>query len=297
MKCIICGRESSKPICEVCSRAIAMDFPFILHRGMALSDESRDLDDENTPHIILFQRDLQRLNELAKRALNGEDVNFLLLARYAVLFHEKFSFFLNNFELGDNYYLTLAKNFASKIDDDDGKFLLAKIHVYMGEIEEAEEIMSKMWKKDRKFAMFYGDILVKGGKWGRAIEIYNELLANSPNDEELWMKMADVICVSGNYDEAERAYLRVLQYDQNNALAWYKRGKCLINAGKWGGALQSFQTATRKDPLLKDAYEEMLKILMDRGMYSRALETLKKMKEAGFDVDDRIAEVEEAMQS
>ncbi len=297
MKCIICGRESSKPICEVCSRAIAMDFPFILHRGMALSDDRSNLEDENTQHSILFQHDLQRLNEMAKRALNGEAENFLLLARYAILFHENFSFFLNNFELGENYYLSLAKNFASREEGDYGKFLLAKIHMYMGEMEEAEEIMSKIWKKDRKFAMFYGEILVKGGKWGRAIEIYNELLAKSPDDKELWMKMADAIYASGNYEEAERTYLRVLQYDQNNALAWYKRGKCLINAGKWGGALQSFQTATRKDPTMKDAYEEMLKILMERGMYSRALETLKKMKEAGFNVDERIAEVEEAMRA
>ena len=77
--------------------------------------------------------------------------------------------------------------------------------------------------------------------------------------------------------------------------AWYHRGLCLKNMNRWGGALQSFQTAVRKNPKFREAYDEILAILIERGMYSRALETLKKMKEEGFDVEEKIKEIEGRM--
>ena len=292
MKCVICGRESSKPVCEVCAKSIAMDFPFILNRGLVVSDEFSELNEETG---ILFHRDLERLNTLAKKALGGEELaseSYLMLSKFALHFHRKFSFILDNLELGENYFLNLAREFASRSDNNEAKYLLAQAYFEAGATEELEAILDGIWRERRDYALLYGKGLVANGKWGRAMEIYNEYLKENEDDVEFWSSMADAIYASGNYEDAERAYLRVLQRDKDNARAWYMRGLCLKNMGKWGGAMQSLQTAIRKSPRYKDAYEELLTILMERGMYNRALETLKKMKEAGFDVASKIAEVE-----
>ena len=269
-----------------------MDFPFILNRGLAVSDERSELSDEPD---ILFHEDLERLNTLAKNALGGYELasdDYLLLSKFALQFHRKFSFILDNLELGDNYFLNLAREFASRSDNSEAKYLLAQAYFEAGAAEESEAILDGIWREHRDYALLYGKVLVANGKWGRAMEIYNEYLKENEDDVEFWSSMADAIYASGNYEDAERAYLRVLQMDKDNFRAWYMRGLCLKNMGKWGGAMQSLQTAIRKSPRYKEAYDALLSILMERGMYNRALETLKKMKEAGFDVASKIAEVE-----
>ncbi len=292
VKCVLCGRESSKPVCEICTKQIIMDYPFLIRRGLAVGDFEGNLEDEPE---ILFEKDIEKLNEMAKNALMGRDSNFLLLSRYAILFHERFSDILKNFEIEENYYLNLAKEFASRSEDSESKYLLAKIYMEEDDPEGAEKVMETIWKEKREYALLYGRSLVASGKWGRAIEIYNEMLGENKDDKEVWKLLAEALYSSGNYEDAERAYLRVLQMDKDDYEAWYLRGLCLKNMNKWGGALQSFQTAVRKNPKYKEAYEEILNILVERGMYSRALETLKKMKEEGFDVDERMKEIEGRM--
>ncbi len=267
-----------------------MDYPFLIKTSFAIGDfENEDL--INAP--ILFTKDLGKLNAMAKRALMGEEENYMLLAKIAVRFHDALSFYLENFEIEENYYLKLAKKFAEKVEGDDGKRLLIDIYRKMGDLDGAIEIAEELSSKSREDKLLYARLLVESDKWGRAIEIYERMLEENPTDVELWKHLAYALYRAERYEDAERAYLKVLQMNKDDAEAWYYRGLCLKNMDKWGGALQSFETAVRKDPKMKDAYEKILEILTERGMYARALDTLKKMRDAGFDVESRIEEMEE----
>ena len=290
MKCVICGRESTKPVCGVCAKQIAMDRPFLLDRGLLVSEWGGE--PEYRENGFVFPDEIRRLNEMGKRRLMGEDDDGVMLAKFAILFHRRFSFILDSMEIDPGYYLKLAREFVEREESDEARYLLATIYMEMKEPEEAEKVLEGIWRKSRDYAILYGKALVSQGKWGRAVEVYNEILGDNKEDAEIWKLLAEALYTSGNYEDAERAYLKALQINKDDYEAWYLRGLCLRRMGKWGGALQSFQTAIRKNPRYREAYEGMLEILMERGMYSRALEILKKMKEEGFDVDERIREVE-----
>ncbi len=291
MKCVLCGKESTKPVCHVCARELAMEHPFLLIRGFA----SGNFAGGDYESGIIFPEMLKWLNAQARRGLMGEDVEFLRLARAALRFHREYQDYLSIFDIERNYYLRLAKQFAERDTSVDGRYILARIYEEEGTLDEALEVMEGIWKESREYAVYYARLLTAAGKWGRAIEIYNELLKSDPEDVEVWELLADALMSAEQWEDAERAYLRVLQVNRDSSRVWFKRGLCLRKLGKWGGALQSFQTAVRKDPKNREAYENILDILLERNMYSRARETLKMMMDEGFDVDERIKEIEGLM--
>ncbi len=267
-----------------------MDYPFLLKISFALGNfENENLNDAK----ILFTKDIEKINNMAKRALLGEKEDFKLLAEMALRFQDEYSFYLRNFEIDDDYYLKLAKEFAQKIEGDKGKRMLIEIFKRMGDMDAALEIAEELSAKSREDMLLYIRLLIDSGKWGHAIEICERMLEEEPTDVELWKTLAYALFKAERYEDAERAYLKVLQMNRDDAESWFYRGLCLRKIGKWGGALQSFETAVRKNPKMKDAYENILEILMEKSMYARALEILKKMRDAGFDVDSRIKEMEE----
>ena len=269
-----------------------MDYPFLLKRGFVIGEfENEDLSDAP----LLFQKDIEKINTMARNALLNDHGNYLILARIAIRFHQSFSFYLDSFEIEKNYYLHLAERFASKSDNDEGKYLLAIAHRNEGDIDTALSIFEDIWKSNTLYAIDYGKTLIASGKWGRAIEIYNELLNKTPDDREIWLLLADALFAAEEYEDADKAYLKTLQIDRDNPEAWYKRGMCLKKMGKWGGALQSFQTAVRKKHGFKEAYNEILDVLIKREMYTRAYETLQKMKKEGMEVEEKLKEVEGLM--
>ncbi len=292
MKCIICGKESEKPVCEICTKKIIMDYPFLVRRSLCLGDFSADLN--RIEKGVLFDKDIEKLNEMAKKEELGEKVDYEILTKASLYFHRRFSFYLENFEIEENYYLNLGERYASKMEGEKGKYLKFQILREKGEKEEAMKTIEELATeyKKREYMIEYGKILVESGMWGHAIEIYNEILKENRNDIEVWKLLSHALFKGERYEDAERGYLKVLEMNQDDYESWYYRGLCLKNMGKWGGALQSFQTAVRKNPKFKEGYEEMLDLLLNRGMYTRALGTLKKMKELGFDVDNRIKELE-----
>ncbi len=267
-----------------------MDYPFLLKRSFALGDfENENISDAK----ILFTKDIEKLNKMAKRAIMGEEEDFILLARIALRFHEEMSFYLQNFEIDNNYYLNLAKEFTGRIEGEGGKKLLIEIYKKMGDMDAALEIAEELSEKSRDDMLLYIKLLIDSGKWGHAIELCEKMLEENPTDVELWKTLAYALFKAERYEDAERTYLKVLQMNRDDAESWFYRGLCLKNVGRWGGALQSFETAVRKNPKMKDAYENILEILEKRGMYARALDTLKKMRDAGFDVESKIKEMEE----
>ncbi len=291
MKCVLCGQESPKPVCKVCTREIAMETPFLTRRGFACGD----FENVGFSGPILFPGDFARANDMAHRAMLGEKVDYIVLARLALRCHGDCREFLGIFDIEENYYLRLAEQFAEKSDTPDGKYILARVYAESGNMDEAISIMDGIWRDGRDYSLFYAELLVRAGKWGRAVEIYNHILSGEPNNAEVWLLLADALFTAERYEEADRAYLRVLQINRDNAEAWFRRGLCLRKMGKWGGALQSFQTAVRKNPKFREAYEEMLDILLERNMFARAKETLNAMKEEGFDVNERLNELEGLM--
>ncbi|NPA74861.1 MAG: tetratricopeptide repeat protein [Euryarchaeota archaeon] len=291
MKCVLCGRESTKPVCKVCTREIAIDTPFLTRWGFATGN----FDNESVEDPVIFKKHMEKANASARRALAGENEDFISLAKLALRLHREHGDYLSIFDIEENYYLRLAEEFATRDTTSEGKFLLSIIYEEEDNLDAALSTMEEIWKERDSYAIHYGELLVKSGKWGRAIEVYNGILKDNPEDFKVWELLADALMEAEQYEEAERAYLRVLQLDKNNAEVWFKRGVCLRKMGKWGGALQSFQTAVRKNPKHREAYENIVDILLERNMFSRARETLKKMLAEGFDVEDKLKEVEGLM--
>lgn len=272
-----------------------MDYPFLFRKSMALGFRVGDLHEKIENLGILFTDEIEELNEKARRALLGENEDLYLLAKTAIFFHRRFSFYLENFEIEKNYYLSLADKFASKIEGEVGKYMRYQILKEKGDLDGAQEIIDELIEEygRREYMIEKGKLLVDMEKWGAAIQHYNTMLQENEDDKEVWKLLAYALYKAEKYEDAERAYLRVLEMDSEDSEAWYYRGLCLKAMDKWGGALQSFQSAVRKNPKFLEAYEEILSILEDRGMYNRALSTLLKMKEEGFEVDERIREMEE----
>ena len=246
----------------------------------------------NEKPIFLVTEDLEILNEIMKDEIPTNMASYL--SSLFIYLHKRLAFHLENFELSDNYYLDIAENLAKKSEDEiHSLYNLFIIYKLKEDYSEAEKTITDLIEKSNKEKYIYekASLLKHLGKWGAALQLYNEILQKNPKNEEAWEDMGDILVSKEKYEDAAIAYLKSLELDKENKELWFKHGICLKKMDRWGGALQSFENVIKLDESYEEAYEFLLTILEQRKMYDKMLFYLNKLKKLGVDVDDKIAKI------
>jgi Flp pilus assembly protein TadD len=98
-----------------------------------------------------------------------------------------------------------------------------------------------------------GERLLAEGKVGQAKRVFEQALANDPNDPRAWLDLGLAHEVAGDFASAEKAYRRSAEVDRNFAEAFNNLGVLLREDGKLPEATTMLERAVALDPQLTAA--------------------------------------------
>jgi len=116
---------------------------------------------------------------------------------------------------------------------------------------EAAAILEDLVKRDPENAVFLSSLAKverQRGRHERAIELYRESVALSPNDSQAWYTLASAFQEAGDLKRAGEAVREALRRDSRNADAHNVLGIVYSEEGQPGVALEEFQRAIAIDP-------------------------------------------------
>ena len=126
-----------------------------------------------------------------------------------------------------------------------------------------------------------GERLLAEGKVGEAKRVFEQALADDPNDPRAWLDMGLVHEATGDFASAEKAYRRATEVDGNFAEAFNNLGVILREGGKLGEATTMLERAVALDPQLTAArfnlglaYEEQGKLAEAEREYLATIDRL-----------------------
>lgn len=86
------------------------------------------------------------------------------------------------------------------------------------------------------------------GDYDAALECYDRLLAERPEDVQLWFDRAEIHVLMGRQEDALQCYTRILDLDRRNRQAWFERANLLFGMGRLADALDSLREGLKIDP-------------------------------------------------
>jgi len=279
VNCIICGRESKRPVCEECTHKIMQEYPFILRRSFIAPSKIFDIE-EAIERGIISDENLAALNDMAKRGLRGENVDFEILAKAALFFHHRYSFYLENFEISPNYYLSIAELFAQRVEGNSGKFLMYRILKERGNLKSALKLIDSLAKKgEKKYLLEKAATLLEMGEKDAAQKLYMEIL----DDADSWEHFAETLYAMAEYESAAEAYMHVAELKPKDAKVYYKIASSLIKLGRHRDAIEYLERATSVDRYHLESYILLHRIYGELDMQDERRKVVTRMKRAGFD--------------
>jgi tetratricopeptide (TPR) repeat protein len=105
-----------------------------------------------------------------------------------------------------------------------GRMLLARALMDQSRLREAIELFSDLERltPDQAQALeFLAALVIEGGKFDRAAELYERLLGGHAGDAGLWIHYGVALRFAGRKDEAISAFRQALRLDNMNGVAWW----------------------------------------------------------------------------
>lgn len=125
---------------------------------------------------------------------------------------------------------------------------------------------------DLKTKVFLADILVKLGWRERAIELYDGVIQEDVNNEDVFLKKGILLFSIHKIDEAEHAFQRSISIRPDLPLAYYHLGNVSINRGNLEDAIKNFERAISGKPDFVPAYISLAKVYEEQRLISKAIE-------------------------
>ncbi len=280
MNCIICGRESKRPVCEECTHKIMEEYPFLMRKSFIAPNKIFELE-KAIERGIISDENLIALNDMARKGLKGEEVNFEILAKAALFFHSRYAFYLENFEISPDYYLSLAELFAQRVEGDAGKFLRYKILKERGNLRGALKLIDSLAKSGKKeYLLEKAALLLEMGEKDSAQGLYMEIL----DDAYSWEHFADTLYAMAEYESAAEAYMHVAELNPKDEV-YYKLALSLVKLGRYKDAIEYLEKALSKNRYHLNSYILLHRIYGELDMQEERKKIATRMKRAGFDAE------------
>lgn len=93
-----------------------------------------------------------------------------------------------------------------------------------------------------------GQAFMEEGDYAAALECYDRLLDERPEDVSLWFDKAELHTLMGRQEDALQCYTHVLDMDRRNRRAWFDRANLLFGMSRLADALDSLREGLKIDP-------------------------------------------------
>lgn len=150
---------------------------------------------------------------------------------------------------------------------------LAELYLCMEESDKADRILDRLIsdvKDDPQIWFMKGEVIRHQGRWGGAIQMYNQALKLKPGYADAIMMKGRVLMEEDMYDEADIVFNQMIKINDSDPRGWYWKGKAMHHMGKWGGALQCINEALSMDAQILDAWELKGDIIFERKVFEEA---------------------------
>jgi arylsulfatase A-like enzyme/Tfp pilus assembly protein PilF len=134
--------------------------------------------------------------------------------------------------------------------------------------EEARRVLEEIVAADPRNAVFRASLAHawrQEGNLARAIDLYREAIAETPDDPEAWYNLATAFQEGGDQARAAEAIRAALARDERRPEAHNVLGIALTSAGKFDDAQREFERALAIDPLNARACNNLGNIDRSRG--------------------------------
>ena len=118
--------------------------------------------------------------------------------------------------------------------------------------------------------------LHRAGRIMEAGQLYEQVLADDPNNIPALQMAAVMAFQREEYDQSEGLFRRVLRLDARNAEAHNNLGNVLRRQGRLGEAINLFRGALELNPLLPNAHANLGSALVCRGKLKEAVSHLHR---------------------
>jgi len=151
---------------------------------------------------------------------------------------------------------------------------MIKTQIRMGKLEEAEAELNNLLKEnDDKAELWYlkGEIARLKGRWGGAVQFYNQCLKIDYSFEDALLKKCEILLDRGMYSQANNSFDEYIKENKHDAHAWFGKARALYGMDKWGGAIQCVNEAIALNPQITDAWVTKGDVLSERKQYDIAI--------------------------
>lgn len=117
------------------------------------------------------------------------------------------------------------------------------------------------------------------GEYGKAIQLYQEILKQDPENYQAIMELAQVYSWNKEYDRSIEYYNRILGKNSRDYDALFGKAQVLSWKGEYGGAEDLYIEVIEAVPDYLDAYLGLANVYLWSYRYDDALDVLKKLEE------------------
>ena len=107
--------------------------------------------------------------------------------------------------------------------------------------------------------------MLEEGEYGPALEVYEEIIRQDPEDVDAWMNRGEVLTLLRRVDDAAASYERVLALDPDHRGARAELANLLFEQGDYGGAAANLQELLRSAPDEVDHWLKRAAVLLAEG--------------------------------
>ncbi|UCE38173.1 MAG: tetratricopeptide repeat protein [Thermoplasmata archaeon] len=129
---------------------------------------------------------------------------------------------------------------------------------------------------NRTELMAEGMSLVERGKYKEAVEIFNEILTEDPQDVEAWINKGCALLYLEKPRESLHCTNKALEIDLNNTIALNNKGIALFRINDFEGAEDAFNKTLEIDPKYAEAWYNKACLASEQKKVYEALRNLEK---------------------
>lgn len=156
----------------------------------------------------------------------------------------------------------------------------ANLQVMRGELDACESTLKEVLARDRNHAVAkaaYAKLLVLRQKPKEALALAQEVLGDSPDNEDALGARAQAYTIAGRYEEARKDWARLAQMQPRNPDYFHRLGIVEGMMGNKAAAMANFRKALELQPVFTTAAKDMLYFLIRDKQYDAALAELDKI--------------------
>ncbi|MBY0515656.1 MAG: tetratricopeptide repeat protein [Bacteriovoracaceae bacterium] len=212
-----------------------------------------------TEKYVLTEEDKIKINEealaLASQRLETLVAESKKQGHSSVQYLSTSLFLKGNSALMEGDYVTGSVLFRHLISLTDDPFVHKKFAVALirlGEMEEAQDVLQKLYQrddgKDESVALILAGIYASLDKVSDSQSMYRKILAKNPKQEDACLFLGKSLALEKKWKEAE-GQLKVCQREHpKNGIYGYYLGKMHVDRGDLKSAVSAFEDSHRRDP-------------------------------------------------